>query len=235
MPLTAKIRSMKQSARLAILAACLCLPGLADAAVAVVTNVKGTLSVLKADGATKILSQNSEIDAGDVLSTEKDSFARIKFTDGGEVAMRPASRIKVDKYGFTEETPQDDGFVFSLLKGGLRTATGLIGKRGNRDAYKLNTATATIGIRGTDYGALQCQADCEKLADGVYVNVNEGRVAVANDAGELELGAGEFGYSASRDKKPVLLEGDPGLPPFLDAFDYGIGDGQTAGNGCYIR
>lgn len=216
-----------------MLASCLCLSGLANSATAVVTSVKGTLSAQKADGIVKILSQNSEVDAGDVLSTEKDSIARIKFSDGSEVVLRPASRIKVDKYGFTEDVPQEDSFVFSLVKGGLRTITGLIGKRGNRDAYRLQTATATIGIRGTHYGALQCQQNCEKLADGVYVDVASGRIVAANNAGEVEFGAGQFGYIASLDTLPVVLEEDPGIPPFPDAFSFG--DGQTGGNGCYIR
>ena len=33
---------------------------------------------------------------------------------------------------------------------GLRTITGLVG-RSNRDNYKVTTAVATIGIRGTEY------------------------------------------------------------------------------------
>ena len=50
---------------------------------AIVTHLSGTLSVLKADGTARILSQNSEVESGDTLTTEKDSFARLKFTDGG--------------------------------------------------------------------------------------------------------------------------------------------------------
>lgn len=233
MPLTATKHSIMPWLSVALLASCLCLPGLANSATAVVTSVKGTLSAQKADGVVKILSQNSEVDAGDVLSTEKDSYARIRFSDGSELALRPASRIKVDKYGFTDDAPQEDSLVFSLVKGGLRTITGLIGKRGNRDAYRLQTATATIGIRGTHYGALYCQQDCEKLADGVYVDVASGRIAAANNAGEVEFGAGQLGYIASLDTLPVVLEEDPGIPPFPDAFSFG--DGQTGGSGCYIR
>lgn len=205
----------------------------AFSAEAVISSLKGTLSVQKADGNIKILAKGSEVQVGDVLTTEKDSIARLKFTDGSEVAMRPQSRIRIDKYGFTEDSPQEDSMVFSLVKGGLRTLTGLVGKRGNRDAYRLQTATATIGIRGTDYGALNCEQDCEKLADGVYVNVNNGRIAAANNAGELEVGAGQFAYIASLDTLPILLNEDPGLPPFPDAFDFT--DSQTDGAGCYIR
>jgi hypothetical protein len=51
--------------------------------------------------------------------------------------------------------------VLRLLKGGFRTVTGLIGKRGNTDAYKLRAGTATIGIRGTDFSSRLCATkDC---------------------------------------------------------------------------
>ncbi len=48
---------------------------------------------------------------------------------------------------------------FRLLKGGLRTVTGLIG-HGNAGAYQLKTPTATIGIRGTDYQTWICDLAC---------------------------------------------------------------------------
>src|SRR3990170_2668745 len=47
--------------------------------------------------------------------------------------------------------------VFGLLRGALRTVTGLIG-RVNRDAYLIQTPTATVGIRGTG-GIIEVLAD----------------------------------------------------------------------------
>lgn len=48
---------------------------------------------------------------------------------------------------------------FRLLKGGFRAVSGLIGKV-NRDDYRVSTPVATIGIRGTRYGARLCQGEC---------------------------------------------------------------------------
>ncbi len=48
----------------------------------------------------------------------------------------------------------------SLLKGGLRTIMGAIGKR-KPDACQMRTTVATIGIRGTHFCVLFCQADCQ--------------------------------------------------------------------------
>jgi hypothetical protein len=48
---------------------------------------------------------------------------------------------------------------FSLLKGGFRSISGLIGKI-NHDEYQVSTPVATIGIRGTDYLVVICDATC---------------------------------------------------------------------------
>ena len=49
--------------------------------------------------------------------------------------------------------------IFSLLKGGFRSISGLIGKI-NHDEYQVSTPVATIGIRGTDYLVVICDATC---------------------------------------------------------------------------
>ena len=201
---------------------------------ATVANLSGTLSVQKPDGSVRILSQKSGVDAGDVRSTEKDSFARIKVTDGGEVTLRPNSRLKIDEYGYAEDTPEKDSFVFSLVKGGLRTITGLVGKRGNRDAYRLNTATATIGIRGTHYGALWVQGDHGGLADGLYLDVVDGAINARNNGGDLDYTPGQFGFVGGINMKPILLPKDPGLPQDDDKYVQNEGGGETGGGGCYV-
>jgi hypothetical protein len=141
------------------------------------------------------------------------------------------------------------------LKGGLRTVSGLIGKRGNRDAYQMNTATATIGIRGTvfdvdDCATSQCVKGKAKLDDdadantntkesengevltpAVYVGVRDGEVVVKNAGGELTLSAGEFGIAPTSNVKPVQLPGDPGLSQVTS-----LGNGSTVlGDGFAIR
>ena len=216
-----------------VLLAASCLSAEAMAAVATVANLSGTLSVQKPDGTVKILSQKSELDAGDLVSTEKDSYARLKFTHGGEVTLRPNSKMKIDEYGFNEQAPEKDSFVFSLVKGGLRTITGLVGKRGNRDAYRLNTANATIGIRGTNYGALWVQGDHGGLADGLYLDVASGAINARNVAGEQDYTSGQFGFVGGINMTPILLPNNPGLPNG-QATSVSPG-GQTGGAGCFVH
>jgi hypothetical protein len=123
--------------------------------------VDGTVYITRADGRQGILARGSELAVGDTLSTTRNSTVRLRFTDGGETAVRPDSRITVQAYRYDRDAPEQDNLFLSLLRGGLRALTGEIGKRGNVNAYRLNTSTATIGIRGTDYTARLCEGDCQ--------------------------------------------------------------------------
>ena len=203
-----------------------------------VTHISGTLAAMKADGASRLLSVKSIVESGDTLSTEKDTFARIRFTDGGEVVLRPNTVFKVDSYGYDTSKPKEDGFFVSLMKGGARFVSGLIGKR-NNEAYLLKTAGATIGIRGTDYGVLVCNHDCKHLKDGTYTHTYEGIIHHKNKHGDLDCAAGEGCYS-DKDAPPVKLRD---IPDDIDFFvpasflDMG-GDTALDGSGhteCLIR
>ena len=186
---------------------------IAQASSGTVTQLSGTLSVKKSDGSVRILSQKSAVDSGDTLNTERDSYAQIKFDDGGQLTLKPNTTVKIESFRFAAERPQDDSFVYGLLKGGLRAVTGLVGKR-SKENYQLETATATIGIRGTTLTADDClnnrSGDCQRLDAGVYVGVADGEVIVRNGQGELGLAAGQFGLVAPN-QRPLFLSTDPGL------------------------
>ena len=191
---------------------------------ATVTHLSGTLADLKADGTSRVLSIQSTVDEGDTLSTQKGTYARLKFRDGGEVVLRPNTVFRVNNYRFQQEKPKEDSFFVSLLKGGARFVSGLIGHRGNKDAYSLKTPAATIGIRGTDYSVLTCQGDCSNLPDGTYTNTHSGAIFQSNRFGSLDCAAGQSCFSAPG-TKPVFLPKVPrGLdftppPAFLDKIN----------------
>lgn len=197
----------------------------------------GTLSVQKPDGAVRILSQQSAVEPGDVLTTEKDSYAQINFADGSQATLRPNSKLKIEEFKFKESEPESDSFVMRLVKGGLRTVTGLIGKRGNQDAYRIGTTTATIGIRGSSGDTLECSGGCpgttpssDKLKPGVYHATYIGVYIMTNELGQQTVGVGQFGL-AEPGKPPVLLPADPGLNLRDMPFTLGIGvRGQQGGD-----
>ena len=196
------------------------LSGIAHAAntVGQVTHLSGTLTAKRADGSTKLFSVKSEVQEGDTLSTERETYARIKFADGGEVVLRPGSQLKVAAYSFNQAKPEADNVFLDMLKGGMRAVTGLIGKR-NRDAVSFGAVTATIGIRGTHFGALICQNDCGGIPtvsgkppeNGLHLDVADGAIVVKNTAGQQVIASGQFGFVQSASTPPVIVPPSQGI------------------------
>lgn len=128
--------------------------------IATVEVVDGAVTVHRTTGKRIALAVGSSLEEGDVVSTEKDSYVRLRFTDGGQMAIRPQSTLNLQRYHFDKVRPAQDSLVVNLVKGGMRTVTGMIGKRGNENAYRVQGSTATIGIRGTEYVVRECKGDC---------------------------------------------------------------------------
>jgi hypothetical protein len=210
-----------------------------------VTHLSGTLSVQRSDGGVRILSQKSEVNPGDVLTTQRDSYAQINFSDGSSLTMRPNTQIKIEQYHFVQDRPQEDNSFLRLVKGGLRTVTGLVGKRGNQDAYKIGTNTATIGIRGSSGDTIDsstggCEGvtpECDKLPAGVYHTTYTGSYIMQNEGGSQIIGEGQFGFSGDFKTQPVILPGDPGLNAGQLPFMLGVSSGRLQGPGqeCVVR
>ena len=212
-----------------------------------VTQLSGTLSVQKADGSMRILAQKSEVSTGDTVNTQQDSYAQIKFSDGGILTLKPNTSVKIQLYQFNQAEPQKDNFVFGLVKGGLRAVSGLVGKRGDQDAYQLGTATATIGIRGTSFGADDClTTPCQKpysnenLEASVYVSVTDGEIVATNSAGSQNLQAGQFAAISDRNSRARFLSTDPGLqftPPatFIQSIMTGAAVNSGKNQECVVR
>lgn len=183
-----------------------------------VTHLSGTVSVKKPDGSSKLLSIKSPVQEGDLIVTEAETYARIKFVDGGEVVLRPNTQLKVETYAFQAGKPESDNIVLSMFKGGLRAVTGLVGKR-NRDKVAYQTPTATIGIRGTHHGQLLCQNDCsaiptvtgKPLPDGLHVDVADGSIILRNAAGEQVVNLGQFAFVANNNTIPVIVSPQQGF------------------------
>lgn len=200
-----------------------------------VTHLSGTLSVKKPDGSVRILSPRSQVSAGDTITTERDTYANIRFTDGSNMTIKPTTAVKLEQFSFDPKKAQGDSFTATLISGGLRMITGLLGQR-SRDKFKMGTSTATIGIRGTTFNVDDCSTTAEGCGDlppGVYVGVTDGSVEVTNPAGRMVLGAGQYSV-VPRNQAPRPTS-NPGLvftPPAAFA-----GPGATGGRvaECTIR
>ena len=155
--------------------------------------------------ATRRLSRHSEIISGDTLKTSKNARAQIRMKDGALISLQPDTEFKIAEYHFNGKEDGSERGIFELIKGGFRTITGLIGHK-NKQNYRVRTTVATIGIRGTHYGLMLCEANscaADNLANGLYGGVVDGSIAATNTTGETLFNNDEFMFVASSQDQPV--------------------------------
>lgn len=170
--------------------------------------MSGALVAQRTDGTVKVMGPKAEVFEGDVLVTAKESYAQVLMNDGTRMTLRPDSNLKIEMYQFKKESPQTDNAVFRLMKGGFRTVTGLIGKRGNPDAYKLSARGATLGIRGTDFTSRLCATqNCQD--EGEVAKPVKPPVEQAKAVGRVMLIEGELAAEESNGRMRKLLLGAP--------------------------
>lgn len=142
----------------------LLLPVMTQANVGKVLYTTGTVSVEREQVIT--LSKGDMLEQGDIIITGTRARAQLLMIDGARVSIRSNSRFEIETYKLDGArasaiaTGRAEGEIsLNLLKGGLRTITGAIGKTDQSD-YSLRTPVATLGIRGTDYHVQHCAGDC---------------------------------------------------------------------------
>ena len=163
----------------------------------------GNVTVVGANGQSRALGKGAQVEQGDTVNTNG-GRAQLRFTDGAYVSLQPESQFRIDQYRFDGKQDGNEKGFFSLIKGGLRTITGLVG-RSNKANYQVSTSVATIGIRGTEYTI--------QYGQSVTGTVGEGEINVCNGAGCLSVTNGESYYVQNQEVKPVLTNKRTDLPP----------------------
>ena len=163
----------------------------------------GNVTAVGANGKSRALTRGAQVEQGETIATNN-GRAQLRFTDGAYVSLQPQSEFRIDQYKFDGKQDGNEKGFFSLVKGGLRTITGLVG-RNNKNNYQVTTSVATIGIRGTEYTI--------QYGQSVTGTVGEGEINVCNGAGCLSVMNGESYYVQNGDAKPVLTNKRTDLPP----------------------
>jgi hypothetical protein len=122
------------------------------------------------------------------VTTGPQSFAVLKFEDGTAVLLKENTSFQVQHYTYNPKAPENANAIFNLVRGGLRMVTGLVTSR-NRDALKVATPLATIGIRGTEFIA--------ELVNPLYLQVINGVISVTNGAGTVLFSIGQTAVVSS--------------------------------------
>jgi hypothetical protein len=129
--------------------------GLATQAFAAVTTDIGRIKV--ASGSANIVRSGQIIAAkpglilqkGDILRTGKDGRIGATFYDNSRFATGPNSSVTINEFLF-DDTTHDGKFVTQVDRGSLAIISGQIAKK-NKDAMRVRTPTALLGVRGTRF------------------------------------------------------------------------------------
>ena len=135
----------------------LAMPPAALAQVGRVVGVQGTAVLERAGQATRILGANDTLEQRDVISVAQNSNGVLEFRDRTRVTLRPNTIFRVDSFADADTAPKS--MVLGLVKGGLRAVSGDIAKQ-SPTAMRIQTNTAILGVRGTEFDARICDADC---------------------------------------------------------------------------
>jgi len=145
--------------------------------------------------APRTLGKGLPLRQGDRLTTSEGASAIIKLQDGTRMTVRPNSELVLQQYQFRENA-SDNGMLMQLVRGGFRAVTGLISKS-SPNAARVQTSTATIGIRGTDFDARlcatrECAQESSRIQESARPNAVQASAKLTGVQGEIHAtdGAG---------------------------------------------
>jgi hypothetical protein len=144
-------------------------------AAATTHSVTGDVQLTPMQGSSSALATGQRVEAGATVKTAGNAQAVLRFDDGQMIALAGNSTFVINDYKFNAHKPEEGSFVASLLRGGLRAVTGIIGES-KKENVTIKGAVATMGIRGTDFMLF--------LDQRLFLIVLQGAVAAGNDAGE---------------------------------------------------
>lgn len=145
----------------------------------------GTVEAVVTADEVREIKRRSNIFETDTVTTGAESKAQFRMKDGAMIALIENTEWQVVDYKYQEAG--EDAVAMQLIKGGLRTISGQVGKADNTQ-YKLDTPVGSIGIRGTHY-------EVRITDDGqLLLAVYEGMIVIETDQGTYEVGS-SVGYA----------------------------------------
>jgi len=168
----------------------------------------GRVTITHGNGRPVATSIGAKVLEGDAISTAADGELHLEMTDGGLLAVRPNSQIKISQYRANGDA--GDASVMSLVYGGLRSITGWIGKSLAPNT-RIVTPSATIGIRGTDHETTVVLPGSAVGEPGTYEKVYAGETVVQTAQGAVSVRpASNPGFASTTGREaPRLLSSSP--------------------------
>lgn len=104
---------------------------------------------IERNGTVVAVAVGTAVMAKDRIVTGSDGSVGITLKDDTLLSVGPDSVTALDRFTFNSTT-NEGNISFQILKGTLRSITGLIARQ-SPSSLEVKTRTATIGVRGTDF------------------------------------------------------------------------------------
>jgi hypothetical protein len=112
-------------------------------------SVQGQVQLITTDGTVRSAKAGDKMMPTERIVSGADGAVSLVMRDGTSMVLGPSSQFEIKQFVFNATAQEGNVFV-SLVRGSMRMISGLIGKT-NPEAVRIDTQTATIGIRGTDF------------------------------------------------------------------------------------
>jgi len=189
-----------------------------QAAIGTMSEVQGTSIEIKRNKTSIAGKSNSEVESMDSISVGSKSQVGITFKDNSKVKITENSKLVIDDFVFDPKNSDASKVGMKVALGTVRMASGQIAKN-NPQQVNIQTPTATIAVRGTDFAMTvdeagrsivallpSCDDDKKLLSFEISGNCKVGSIEVSTDAGIVLL---TQAYTATY----VTDASQPPLPP----------------------
>ena len=139
-------------------------------------------------------SKGAGVEMNDTINTTKGKVG-ITFQDDTKVEVNENSKLVIDDFVYDSKSSKNSKLAMKFAQGTIKYASGAIA-HGNPNAVALNTPSATIAVRGTDFTATVDEVgestiillpSCPKGWVDIERDCKTGVIDVINDAGSVTL------------------------------------------------
>lgn len=194
-------------------------PQLLYAAVGSITELQNTPASIQRKGTALTGNKGTGVEMADVVKTGQGKTG-ITFTDDTRVQVNENSKLVIDEFVYDPNSKKSGKLAMNVALGTVRYASGAVAHN-NPDNVKINTPSATIAVRGTDFTATVDELgrstiillpSCPHDYKDVVLDCKTGKIEVITDEGKVILDqpfqATRVDNRDSKPFKPVILNLD---------------------------
>lgn len=139
--------------------------GVQAAAVGTFTEVEGQVTLLKSGTSQTVpAAAQAGVEMKDVIQTEAESRAQLRFLDDTTLAISPLSRITIESYLYEEKGKRQA--VLEVAQGLVQVLVSKI-FAGREPDFILKSQTAILGVRGTEFYVLVMENPSQSKTSGL--------------------------------------------------------------------